>query len=246
MDATALLRRTLESLVEVERLFDRIPDVVFFVKDLGCRYVAVNQTLVDRCGVPSKQGLLGRTACEVFPAPLGDRYLEQDRAVCRRGATIEGKLELHLYPNRLEGWCLTDKVPLRSPGGEVFGLVGISRDLQSPTRGGESLSEVAAVVDFLLGHLHRTVRVGELASVAGLSAYQLNRRVRSVFGITAAQLMIKLRVDEASRLLGDTETPIADVAIACGYCDQSAFSRQFRRTTGITPQQYRDRRRRSR
>jgi len=244
MDATTLLHRTVEGLRVVESLFDRIPDVVFFVKDLQGRYVVVNQTLVDRCGVSSKADLVGRTTREVFPPPLGDRYLEQDLAVCCGGAPIQGQLELHLYPTRLEGWCLTEKLPLCSSEGEVFGMAGISRDLQAPGRGVEGLSDLAAAVEHVRSNFERTLRVEELAALAGLSVYQLNRRLRAVFGITAGQLIVKTRIDAASRLLRDGEASIADIALICGYCDQSAFSRQFRRTTGVTPQQYRDRHRR--
>ena len=55
----------------VEDLFDRIPDVVFFIKDENGRYVVVNRTLVQRCGLTEKDALIARTTAEVFPAPLG-------------------------------------------------------------------------------------------------------------------------------------------------------------------------------
>jgi hypothetical protein len=50
-----------------EELFDRIDDTVFFLKDRNARYVAVNEALVQRCGLPAKADLVGRTAREVFP-----------------------------------------------------------------------------------------------------------------------------------------------------------------------------------
>ena len=65
------LQILVEQSVHAERLFDRVPDVVYFVKDLGGRYVVVNQTLVERCGRRDKTELLGRTAKDVFPSPLG-------------------------------------------------------------------------------------------------------------------------------------------------------------------------------
>ena len=57
-----------------EELFDRIDDMVFFLKDRNARYVAVNEALVRRCGLPGKADLVGRTAREVFPPLLGDRF----------------------------------------------------------------------------------------------------------------------------------------------------------------------------
>lgn len=236
----------LETVIEIssyaEELFDRVPDVVFFVKDLEGRYRVVNQTLVARCGARSKIDLLGRTAQDVFPEPLGLRFLEQDLEVGGTGSAITGQLELHLYPTRREGWCLTDKIPLRDEDG-VVGIAGISRDLQSTREKAEGLAEIAAVLDFTRRSFGTQLRVDDLADVAGLSMYQLNRRLRLLFGITAGQLLTKNRIDAASAMLRDGRQTIADIAHTCGYFDQSAFSRVFRRTVGLTPRQYRRRHR---
>ncbi len=243
MNHDSRLQTLIDSSSFVEELFDRVPDVVFFVKDLRGRYRVVNQTLVARCGARSKNDLLGRTAQEVFPQPLGVRFLEQDLAVCRTGSAITLQLELHLYPTRLEGWCLTDKVPLRDRGGAIVGLAGISRDLQSAGEDAEGFAELAAVLDHTRKRFGGELRVEDLASIAGLSIYQLNRRLRLLFGITAGQLVTKTRIDAASAMLRTTSLPVAAIAHACGYFDQSAFSRVFRRTAGLTPRQYRDRHR---
>ena len=72
----------------------RIDDMVFFLKDRNARYVAVNEALVRRCGLPRKADLVGRTAREVFPPPLGDRFETQDLSVLREGISINGRLEL--------------------------------------------------------------------------------------------------------------------------------------------------------
>jgi len=241
MNHDSQLQTLIETSSFVEELFDRVPDVVFFVKDLDGRYRVVNQTLVTRCGGRSKNDLLGRTAHEVFPQPLGVRFFEQDLEVCRTGSAITLQLELHLYPTRLEGWCLTDKVPLRDRGGTVVGLAGISRDLQSTGDDTGDFAELAAVLDHTRDRFGGELRVEDLARTAGLSIYQLNRRLRLLFGITAGQLVTKTRIDAASAMLRTTSQSIADIAHACGYFDQSAFSRVFRRTAGLTPRQYRDR-----
>jgi AraC-like DNA-binding protein len=225
----------------VETLFDLLPDVVFFIKDPDGRYRSVNQTLVVRCGLRSKLDLLGHTAAEVFPPPLGTRFLEQDLSVCASGTPITQQLELHLYPTRKEGWCLTDKLPLFGEGGTIFGLVGISRDLQKPGKDGGGYRELAAVIDHVQSHYGHPLRVEELATVTGLSVYQLNRRLGAIFGITASQLITKTRIDAASQMVRSDSSSIAEISFACGYSDQSAFSRVFRRTVGLTPREYRAR-----
>lgn len=220
-------------------LFDALPDVVFFAKDGQGRYRAVNETLARRLGKRTKDEVLGRTARDLFRPPLGERYLDQDLAVCRSGRPVEDLLELHLYPDGHEGWCVTTKLPLRGPDGAVAGLAGTSRDVRPPDPGNGSLEGLAEA----LRHLHEKRggphRVAELARRAGLSPDRFSRRVRALFGLTPAQLVIKVRVDAARRMLRETGAPLARVALACGYCDQSAFSRQFKAVTGLTPAQYR-------
>ena len=222
-------------------LFDRLPDVVFFVKDTSGRYVAVNETLVHRLGLNNKSDLLGRTTRDLFPAPLGERYLAQDLGVCRSGREISDLLELHLYPNHREGWCVTTKVPVRGRDGAVIGLAGTSRDVHAPASGSGSLQDLAGTVRHIQEHCDQPLRVEKLAAMARLSPYRFTRRIRLLFGLTPAQLIIKTRVDTARRMLRDSEAPIGRIAVACGYCDQSAFTRQFKAAVGLTPAQYRER-----
>ncbi|MNR53209.1 Melibiose operon regulatory protein [compost metagenome] len=69
---------------------------------------------------------------------------------------------------------------------------------------------------------------------------QLERHCKRVFQLTPRQMIHKARLEEASRLLLETEQPITEIALRCGYTDHSAFSRQFRALTGLSPSQYRD------
>lgn len=218
--------------------FDRIPDTVFFVKDTAGRYVAVNRTLVERCGMKSKQSLIGKTAAEVFPQRLGQRYAAQDEAVLRRDARVEGVLELHLYPSGREGWCITWKEPVLDASGKVAGLAGISRDIAPAHRSSDDVSKLARVQAYVREHAGHRLLVPELAKLAGLSAYQLNRRMIAVFGLSAKDLITRERIDRACALLKSGGLPISQIALDCGYSDQAAFTRHFRQTVGVTPSAY--------
>jgi AraC-like DNA-binding protein len=223
-----------------EALFDCLPDLVFFIKNRRCEYVVINQTLVERCGRGRKDELIGRRADELFPAPLGRIYRDQDESVMRSGKAILNQLELHFYVSGGRGWCLTNKLPLRDKQGLVVGLMGISKDLRSPNERGEDYSAVARVVQHIQKNLGETLRVKELAALAGLSAYQLEQRIRKIFQLTAGQLIQKTRMETAVRQLRETNAPIAAVALDCGYSNQSAFTRQFRQTMGLSPLEYRN------
>jgi AraC-like DNA-binding protein len=242
MTAQQLQRELLEQLEQPftgEALFDCLSDLCFFMKNLRGEYVLVNWTLVQRCGLQDKSQIVGRTPEQVFPPPLGTTYRLQDEAVLRTGEPILDRLELQLYPSGRRGWCLTNKVPLAGKRGRMAGLVGISKDLQAPNEEGEDYSAVARAVQRIQTAFDEPLKVHELAALAGFSVYQFEQRVRRIFHITAGQFIQKTRMDAALRRLRDTDTPIAEVAIACGYSDQSAFSRQFKQTTGFSPAQYR-------
>jgi AraC-like DNA-binding protein len=222
-----------------EALFDCLPDVVYFVKNRRGEYAVVNRTLVDRCGCKDKQELIGRRVDEVFPPPLGRSYRAQDEHVLRAGAPIRDRLELHFYPAGGRGWCLTNKLPLVGRDGRIVGLVGFSRDLQTANDGGEDFSQIAEAVQRIQTQYGHPLTVADLARDAGLSVYKFEQRMRRIFQLTAGQVIQKVRMEAAMQLLRETDAPIAAVAQECGYSDQSAFTRKFRLTMGLSPSEYR-------
>ncbi len=228
----------LGSLRQIEPLFDAMPEVVFFIKDTATRYALVNQTLVQRLGVRNKQNLLGMTAEQVFPANFGPSYTAQDRRVLKDGSQLDDQLELHLYYGNQPVWCLTHKLALRNPAGEIIGLAGISRDVQLPQSSHPAYPKLAAVDAHIREHFARPISLAELTALAGLSVAQLERHCKRIFQLTPRQMIHKARLGEASRLL-QQDVPITEIALRCGYTDHSAFSRQFRALTGLSPSQFR-------
>ncbi|WP_430388837.1 helix-turn-helix domain-containing protein [Dyella sp. 20L07] len=221
---------------ELEALFDSLPDVVFFVKDSKGRYTHANLSLVRRLGLKHRSDVIGHDVTELFPQALGGSYASQDRRVLD-GEVIENQLEVHMFPNRGTGWCLTCKRPLRVRG-EVRGVVGISRDLGKPDGRHPTYVRLRRVLAYLQEHYAEGVRVAKLAELADLSIAQLERHFRKVFQLTPQQLQTKLRIEEAMRRLGGSDS-VAAIGLACGFADQSAFSRQFKATVGMTPRDYR-------
>ncbi|HHM4740381.1 TPA: helix-turn-helix domain-containing protein [Pseudomonas aeruginosa] len=233
------LASLLASLRQVEALLDAMPGVVFFVKDERARYVLVNRTLARRCGVKDKVELLGRSADEVFPSSLGPLYAEQDRRVLRGGATLENQLELHLYPGRQPGWCLTHKQALRDANGAIIGMAGISHDLPAAQSAHPAYGRLAAVDAHIREHYDQPLSLADLTAIAGLSVAQLERHCKRIFQLTPRQMIHKARLGAASQLLAG-DAPITEIALRCGYTDHSAFSRQFKALTGLSPSQYRE------
>ena len=223
----------------LEQLFDHVPDTVFFVKDAAGCYRAVNQTLVERCGLRAKRELLGRHVRDIYPRELAERYAAQDDAVLRTGQPIIDQLELHWYARRRTGWCLTTKLPLRDAQGRVIGLAGISRDLRAPGDAEIIPASLAGALDHLERNFAGPLSPAQLARVAGLSPARFARLIKRIFRLTPGQLITQTRLASASRLLQETGSSVADIALACGFYDHSAFTRAFRSATGVTPREFR-------
>jgi AraC-like DNA-binding protein len=220
-------------------LFDRVADTVFFIKDQEARYVAVNETLAHRCGFGDSHALIGRKASEVFATPLGERFEAQDLKVIAEGLSIRGRMELHLYPDGSEGWCLTWKEPLIDAAGLIRGLAGISRDAPAPSGSAAVPAALSATLAYIDDHLDEPLRIPELAARARLSPFQFDQRIRALFGFSAGQYLSRLRIGRACDRLRHTNGPISELALECGYADQAAFTRQFHKSVGMTPGAYR-------
>ncbi|CAB3685332.1 AraC family transcriptional regulator [Paraburkholderia rhynchosiae] len=234
----ATLSDMLSHFRQLEPVFDALPDVVFFVKDAHARYALVNRTLASRCGFKEKSALLGKTAEDVFPRRFGRIYTAQDEGIIHVGNQMIDQLELHLYPGREPGWCLTCKQPLRDAAGRIVGLAGISRDLKADESGHPAYSRLAAVVQFIQENYVQPLNLKHLAAMADMSVAQLERYFHKVFHLTPRQVLLKTRLDAATALLVSNDK-VTDVAALCGYTDHSAFTRQFKATVGVTPTEYR-------
>ncbi len=222
-----------------EALFDCMTDLVFFIKNSRGEYVVVNREMVLRCGRREKAELLGRKADEVYPPPLGQSYRAQDEALIKTGQPILNQLELQLYHTGVRGWCLTYKLPLRARDNSVIGVVGISKDLQAPNETGADFARLAKAVNHIQNRYGEPLKIPELAAMAGFSTYQFDQRMRRVFQLTPGQFIQKVRMDAAVRRLRETIDPVAQIALDCGYSDQSAFTRQFHQTVGLSPGEFR-------
>jgi AraC-like DNA-binding protein len=246
MSGDARIRRLFDRLAEpftAEPLFDHLPDVVFFIKDREGRYVSVNQTLVERCGKQRKSELIGRRPSEVLGKALGRGYEGQDRSVLETGHRLLNQLELHAYRSRDVGWCLTSKLPLVDKDGNTIGIVGVSQDLRLPDVATDEFRHLDEAIRYVETNISAPPTIREVAGVAHMSVYQLDRRMRRVFGLTTGQWILQKRINHARKLLLQTDLSVAGTAQEAGYADQSAFTRQFRRSTGLSPSAFRKLRR---
>ena len=111
--------------LSLQALIDRLPDNLW-VKDVNSRFVIANQVTADRIGVASPSDLIGKTDFELLPMALAQGFYADEQQIVRSGEPMVDKEEI--------AWGIkqaisTTKVPLRNDRNEIFGVIGISRDI---------------------------------------------------------------------------------------------------------------------
>ncbi|RKF25841.1 GlxA family transcriptional regulator [Micromonospora globbae] len=123
-------------------------------------------------------------------------------------------------------------VPPHRDGGQAqFVEAPIPKAPEAPT--------LEPVLEWLMGHLSRTVTVDELAARAGMAPRTFARRFRAETGTTPHDWMTNQRVLLARRLLEETHLSVEEVAQRAGFGDAAALRHHFTRRVGTTPQGYR-------
>lgn len=93
--------------------------------------------------------------------------------------------------------------------------------------------------EFIHAHFTERLTLAQIAELAGVHPVHLAREFRKHFHSSTANYVTQLRIELACRELAKLDTPLAHVASATGFYDQSHFSKTFKRLTGMTPTRYR-------
>lgn len=224
----------------VREIFEHLPGVFFFVKDDQGRHIAANSATYARFGIKGEEELVGAMDEKFFPPEVAKAYREDDQRVIRSGKPIINRLEVWYDEQHRLDWFLATKLPVRDRRGKVIGVMGITRRDEDRLRH-HDVREVTEAVRLAKENVHRVLGTSELARMVGLSERQLHRKIKAALGLSPYELLLRTRVQAAAEVLARTSTPISEVALDHGFCDQSAFTQHFRRHMGLTPAAYRKR-----
>ena len=109
-------------------IIDNVPDLIY-AKDRAGRYMLANSAMLNVLGVDSIDTVLGKTDYDFSQPELACEYVADDQIVMRTGEPLlDQEEQLHALDGR-EMCVLTSKVPLRDSEGNIWGLVGIGRDI---------------------------------------------------------------------------------------------------------------------
>ena len=91
--------------------------------------------------------------------------------------------------------------------------------------------------DFIHDNFESNPSLSELETISNCSKFQLIKSFKEIFGITPHQYLLIIKVKKAKKMLS-TGVSCVEASLACGFYDQSHFSRNFKKAFGISPSNY--------
>ncbi len=237
-DEVELFRKSLRDGNECLQLFEYLPDVIFFVKDLKSRIMMCNSTFLRFQGAKSLLDVLGKNSYDFFPKALADEFIKDDIAVMGSGKALIDRVELTIDEGVIS-WFSTTKIPLYGHCGQVTGLMGISRNLRKADSSLNPFQKMLPVIDYIKENHAKEINISDLASICHLSESQFRRRFKQLFRFSPLQFILRIRIESACKLLQTSSLNISEIADRCGFQDQNYLARQFRQHMGLSPSAYR-------
>ena len=181
-------------------IIDNVPDQIF-AKSRAGRFIVANKALLKVLGAETLADVIGKTDYDFSQPELACEYVADDQIVMRSGEPLIDQEETSLGLDGQERCMLTSKVPLTDSNGNIWGLVGIGRDITKRNREREALREAMeqaelanqAKSDFLANMSHE-IRT-PLNSIIGMT--DLVRRTR----LTEEQREFLSMVNDSGRTL---------------------------------------------
>jgi AraC-like DNA-binding protein len=221
-------------------LLDLLPGVFFFAKNRQGELMLSGTRNLEMYDIHDEAQLVGLTDFDLNPAPMAESYAQDDARIYATGQPLLRRVQLWFDPMGTPDWFLVCKLPLCARDGTIIGIMGFLQSYQGRAQLLPPLGAVSKAVDFIRQHYAEDITLEELARQMGISPRQLQRRFKAVFGIGPWEFLIKTRLLAACKAMeAPGDRSLAEIALACGFCDQSAFARHFHAHVGLTPSRFR-------
>lgn len=240
MTKNELQRRFLERIGGFEPfklLFDLLPNVAFYIKDLSGRIMVINRYNCANCNIPDEQAAIGKTSHDLFKPFFANKYYDTDAEVIKTGKPLLSQVLPSL--NCLLKPTIAHKVPVRDRDNKIIGVAMVYYSADAVSDSPTLNQRLTRVVDYIHNHYAEQVKSEALAKLARVSETHLKRTFNQVFGMPPIEYLILTRINAARELLEETDRTVSDIAQAVGFYDHSHLIRHFKRFRGCTPNQYR-------
>jgi AraC-like DNA-binding protein len=223
---------------QIIEMFDLMPDVIFWVKDeKGC-FVYANQFFLEHVGVTSLAQIIGLSDFDFSLAHIAKQFIVDDQKVMH-GEVVNNRLEMNKIKSGDIAWFTTSKRPLLNEEGKPIGSYGISRHLDKTSLALSGMDALKEPVAYVRKNYMQNICLEELADITHISISALERRFKKYLGKTPKQFINEVRLENARRLLIETNLAIVIIANDTGYSEHSYFSRQFQKLFKQSPSAFR-------
>ncbi|MBA6234046.1 MULTISPECIES: AraC family transcriptional regulator [unclassified Colwellia] len=226
------------SVKQIIEMFDLMPDVLFWVKDEQNCFVYANKFFLEHIGVTSLVQIIGLRDFDFSPAHMAKQYNVDDQKVMN-GEVVNNRLEMNHTKSGDIAWFTTSKRPLFNEEGKPIGSYGITRHLEKTSSALAGMDALKTPVAYVRKNYMQHICLEELADITHLSISALERRFKKFLGKTPKQFINEVRLENARRLLIETNIAIATIANNTGFGDHSYFSRQFQKLFEQSPSAFR-------
>ncbi|MEM6691527.1 MAG: AraC family transcriptional regulator [Planctomycetota bacterium] len=231
----------LDDAKQVLRLFDFLPNAYLYVKDVSGRFVGANEPWLRMRGFQDATQVIGKTDRDLHPIYWARRYQDEDRRVMESGSELPNQVWLVPAGDGVLSTFVSSKIPIRGRDGKVIGIAGIMYEVTPPPIDSPGVDPISVAIKIIADGFCEPLEVSHIARRVDLSVSQFNRRFRARYSVSPSKYIQQLRINEAGRILSDTDASIAEVASASGFYDQSHLTRAFRQWMKVTPTEFRRR-----
>jgi AraC-like DNA-binding protein len=158
------------------------------------------------------------------------------RLRCQEGSVVVQQMENLPFQRPFEQFVsllyLLDNLAA-NPDREV-----LSATAHTPPRRPDDQHRLEQIFAYILQQYASPIALDDVASVANLTPGAFCRFFRQHTRKTFTQLLNEVRIEHACRCLRESEEPIGQIAVTCGYTNLSNFNRQFKEIVGMPPSEY--------
>ena len=104
----------------------------------------------------------------------------------------------------------------------------------------KATKDISFIKHYLETYYHESIQLEDLASMTHLSRFYISHSFKTEIGMSPMEYLIAIRIKESKILLRTTNYSISQVADIVGFTTPTYFSKQFRKSTGISPTDYRE------
>jgi AraC family transcriptional regulator len=212
---------------------------------------ATGEVMIIPAGIPIAMRRSGPAEFTVLSTP--PEYLDAVAGHGGAGRGLEPRVVITNEPLLAQlVTALRDDLRAGSPTGALYGETlgsalaaqllrahGGARAAPQRARGGLSDGRLRKVLEYIDAHLAAPMSLADLARMVELGTYHFAHQFKQSVGISPHRHVLQRRIEWSKSLLRDTDLPLVDLALRCGFANQSHFAATFRRVTKATPAEYR-------